>query len=194
MHNAYLNVVSTTNHVNIRCRMSVKELAEIVAVPDSVKDVSLAGGWSQIEVTNGIAYPTDYKEYATTYGSGTFCGSFIRILNPLSSQYTQYVTLALEKLRASANWKLAYAVHPAVPGLYPWGVDENDDVLCWHTRGTPDEWSIVIAARDDTTEVHDGPLTRFLCSVFTNQEKCKVWHEPFTREELIFTPRQDNAG
>jgi hypothetical protein len=128
------------------------------------------------------------------YGSGTFCGTYLWVVNPLSADFERAVNYLLTVLRETKEThKFSYGVFPEQPGLLPWGSDENGSVLYWLTQGAPDDWPIIIqaeGAEEHELERFDMPMTTFLAKAFTYELIPRyVWNPDLEHfADRTFTP------
>jgi len=167
----------------------MKKLRDLVVPPeDPIDKCESADEWNSLENTWSVQFPTDYRRLVTLYGSGTFCESFLMILNPNSPRYGQFVETLLYQLKAARGTGIGYRVFPAVPGLYPWGMDENGGVLCWNMDGQPDHWNVVTVSAGPEYDIEEAACgaESFLVQAFTNSAKWNIWQAPFSKSELNF--------
>ncbi|WP_067826904.1 hypothetical protein [Actinomadura kijaniata] len=83
---------------------------------------------------------------------------------------------------------LPYPAYPEPEGLMAWGSAEERGTWCWHTRGHPDSWTVVIVDSDMAWE-YLGTTTQLLSDVATGQAdsplipaslaRCGSWTEQF---------------
>jgi hypothetical protein len=93
-----------------KATVSWVDLRRILTPPSRPKDTGVPAQWSAAETALGIIYPSDFKEYVATYGSGTI-GAVITVLNPISVDWT--AAPAFDALPKSLDTLLA--------GLGPFG-------------------------------------------------------------------------
>jgi hypothetical protein len=175
--------------------MALSELVAIVPPPVIPSDVPKSPNWTDVESKLGLPLPSDFKEYVTNYGSGLL-GKFIVVANPFSSmegvELFSVIKMIGDTLRISNQRQgIAYEVYPSVPGLLPFGGDENGNNLCWLTEGTPDEWPCIVGAgRDDRWERFDMPMTTFLAKALSGDVICTIWPDVFSkrRDRRTFDP------
>ena len=66
--------------------------------------------------------------------------------------------------------EVPYPLYPDPGGLFPWAVSDNGDVLYWLTRGSPDEWEIVVnESRGPQFEGFKEPMTYFLAKLISGE-------------------------
>jgi SMI1-KNR4 cell-wall len=134
-------------------------LCALAAPPTSPFAAGSTEKWSEQEREHGIVLPDDYREYIDLYGAGAFYGC-LAINSPFSErnnlwqyhwQYRDYF-VSLQK---------QFPVFPEENGILAVGGDDNGDVLFWHTKGTPNTWSMVYTDFIDHVEYHCG-IVEFL--------------------------------
>jgi len=143
----------------------------------------------QVSASNQLL--TDFHDIAIHYGSGTFCGTYLAILNPLSPDFERAVNYLLTELRErQVTYKYPYGVFPEKGGLLPWGSDENGDVPHWLTEGIPDDWPTILQADGGELERFDMPMTTFLAKAFRYQISPKhAWYKAYAPfRDLTFAP------
>jgi hypothetical protein len=166
--------------------MAIDDLVSVIPPPANPPRPISTARWKEVEKLVGSALPADYRAFAERYGSGRFCHQFIRVFSPLDLVYTDWLQMCLDSLHVASEMGIKYEIHPARPGLLPWGDDENGGVLCWLTKGVPDEWPVV-ACGDVSFEEWKLPFTTFLARAFRNKIKVKLWHERFRPAERNFS-------
>ena len=170
--------------------MTINDLVTLVPPPALPIENGPPEKWGTIEASLGTAMPPDYREFGLRYGSGRFCKGFIEVFNPFAESYSELVKVQCNFLRTvkDAGMELPHDPFPALPGLLPWGRDENGHMMCWLTDGKPDEWPIILRRHENRYETWGLPLTSFLAQVFRNELNSILWQEPFREEELTFVP------
>lgn len=170
--------------------MALEELLNFIPPPADPVDTD--GDWTLAEQEFGLTFPTDYKQFVETYGSGEFQRGLV-IANLLTSEGRQAVRTDLERY---ADLKEAceheYILHPECPGLFPFGSDVNGHLYCWWTEGEPDEWGVVQlfhGYEDDPLEIVPGPVTSFFVRFMSNAYDNMLGGIPFEPEQLNFASR-----
>jgi hypothetical protein len=174
--------------------MPIDDLLAVVPPPSQPLEAGDASRILEVRAKVGLDLPPDYLEIARYYGSGFFVDAerlSIRVLNPFSSRYTSILADELEilkELKEMGDDEVPFPIHPAVPGLLPWGTDVNGGSLYWLTQGKPSEWSIFAnPIRDEYFEEHKMDTTSFLAKAFTRQITCVMWQDnPEDPEEGMF--------
>jgi hypothetical protein len=130
---------------------AVEELRRLVCPPAQPKDAK--GDWATCERELGLRLPEDYKDFITAYGRGTLCTLF-NIPSPFTPAWP-WTKGPISRKEWWAWWAgiyedwgktpraMPYQPYPAVPGLLPWAIYGDLDVLSWYTAGEPDQWHIV---------------------------------------------------
>ena len=169
--------------------MAIDELTDLVPPPDTPSEVPTRPRWTAIERKLGVSLPNDYKEYVSTYGSGLL-GNFIIVANPFSTNEGVELFSVISMLCDALRERLAnegqdgvpFDIYPEIPGVLPWGGDENGNGLYWLTEGTAEEWPCLVGAgRDSRWERFEMPMTSFLTSALNGDVKCKIWPPAFAR-------------
>jgi hypothetical protein len=128
---------------------AIAELRRLVPPPDIRNRAD--GDWAACEKELQLRLPVDYKEFISTYGSGTLCSLFA-ISSPFETPrprewWTKWA--GIYDCWGDVPRALSYPRYPAVPGLLPWGTYGDVDVLSWFTDGEPHEWRIVYDDREE---------------------------------------------
>lgn len=55
-----------------------------------------------------------------------------------------------------------YPAFPESGGLLVWGASIDGDEFHWRTEGQPNEWTVVVAGRNDDWYHHEGSLSSYL--------------------------------
>lgn len=171
--------------------MSINELTELVAAPETPKEVPAEPDWKKVEAELGTALPGDYKEFVLTFGTGLL-GSFVRVYNPFAASVRTSLISAsrldceiLQELKESeGDEEVPFEIFPEVPGLLPWGNDENGNGLYWLTDGEADSWSVIVGAgRDRRWQQFDMTMTSFLAKSFRGDVICNIWPDGFANPD-----------
>src|SRR5437763_524789 len=142
---------------------AVEELRRLVPPPAAPNGAD--GDWAACERELQLRLPEDYKEFISTYGSGTLCRLF-EISSPFSSPLlwkTGVRWAGIYDCFGEIPRVLPYPRYPAVPGLLPWATYGDVNVLSWYTAGETHEWRVVYDERHDGFfEVPDLGFAEFL--------------------------------
>lgn len=173
--------------------MAIADLTAALPAPPAPNEASSAD-WADVEARIGTALPADYKAFVEVYGSGRI-GGFVWIFNPFSKRETINLLVQADRQReilrelAQGGEAMPFPLFPEPGGLLPFGMTDNGDVLHWRTRGSPEEWSIVVNdARSPECSEHAPDLTRFLASVVTRREQCDMFPASFPPQAPAFEP------
>jgi hypothetical protein len=166
--------------------MAIEELLALVSPPRSV--AAEVPNWDQIERAIGTRLPADYRAFALHYGSGRFedgtCTFWV--INPLSPNYPVKFAeeLDLWRFRREAfPSEYPADIFPVVPGLLPWGRDEDGGMMGWLVEGDdPDRWAVVAKNRNEVFERFDLSLTTFLARSLTHELRPSVWRPDYPEE------------
>ena len=178
--------------------MAIADIADVVSPPDAPVELGDAARIQTVEAALGIRLPADYHDFAMRFGSGVIRdGSIsIEVLNPCAAHYlTRVATLCcyFREVKASARGHdLPHAAFPTIPGLLPWGRDDNGNDLSWLTRGECNEWPVVVRAEGYTFQTIDLPMTTFLARNLKREMKSILWEqEGFfpNRDRITFVPQ-----
>lgn len=182
--------------------MAIEQLVRVLPCPNTKYMIDIER-WRNLEADLGIRFPLDYQQFCECYGPGEIVDRGrlrLQIFNPMEPMYRHQVEKSCYVLRSlkQSQWgaDICYEVFPVIPGLFPFGHDDNGNRLFWFTEGSGDTWPIVIYEHDgpggmDDFQVFDMSLTTFLGKVVKGDIECKVWAEAFfddpTNVEFIRT-------
>ena len=131
------------------------------------------------------ALPADYAELARAYGPGSF-DEFIWLLVPGAEN----PNLDLDRqthVRLDALSALGEDL-PYEP-LLPFAFTDNGDVVYWHAKGEPDDWTVVVnESRGPEWHAFDGTATEFLLAALTGRERVPMFPADFPGEDPAFEP------
>jgi hypothetical protein len=152
-------------------------LVELLPPPEV--PIETHGEWAQIERQLGTSLPADYKWFIETYGTGSICIEFVRVLNPFAENRAGNLlscgAVTLEWLRENQDHTALrvndYPVFPEPGGILPWGTSGNGHEFFWLTQGEPDTWSVVLHDRDrlETRLYERTCMTMFLVILLSGQ-------------------------
>lgn len=143
-----------------------------VVPPPKVPTEAYHGPWEPIEAELGTILPQDYKDFVRLYGEGQFM-EFLGIHVPrFWSPYVRLVPQVRSAAQVFASFEedLPYPLWPSPGGLLAFGKTDFGDYLFWLTRGSPEDWPVVVWGRGlQEFEVFDRSLTDFLAGVATGE-------------------------
>lgn len=156
-------------------------LALVEVMPPPSAPLEACSDWSCVEAPLDRALPMDYREFISAYGTG-YLDEFMSVLNPFStaSSYNlisggQVHLAAMRQLREDPGSLLKYALFPEEGGLLPVAMTDDGDTLHWLTRGTPEEWPIVVQGpRAPETETFSANFTGSLAGLITGSIKSTI--------------------
>jgi hypothetical protein len=103
-----------------------------------------------VESRAGTGLPADYKQFINAFGEALLLDS-IQIPSPFhwrrEGSWFDLVTLLVHAHRMCRDLcaeAFLFPVFPAQGGLLPWASDINGNCYYWNTRGSPDDWSVVV--------------------------------------------------
>jgi hypothetical protein len=100
----------------------------------------------------------------------------------------QRTCAGIEEIKRAWPAHVPYAIYPSVPGLLPWGNDENGNDYYWLTNGSPDVWSVVSdEGRGEGFREYGCTMTEFLVSVLNGKIQALAGDYP-TAEDRVFEP------
>lgn len=179
--------------------MMLQALLAVLPQPERPLETGDEGSWLVFEASIGITFPVDYKEYITTFGSGSI-GAFIMPYNPFCLEPMRSLLLSYERWPREAMAIQAlqhqygadvfpFPVYPAPGGVLPWGTTANGDRLFWQTVGLPDAWTVMVnAARSSTCETFTCSMTEFLAGLITGTIRSTIIPFAYLEREKLFEP------
>jgi hypothetical protein len=157
--------------------MVIDELLSVVTPP--AQPVEASGDWGEVTTRLGFSLPVDYMQLVESFGSGSF-NNFIWVLNPFATNPNLNLLYCLT--RTLGGLRVLREKHPdLIPfpllfepsGLFPWGVTDNGDILCWITKGETGHWSTVVLPRQhSTTAQFSVPMSVFLARLLSGKWVC----------------------
>jgi len=173
--------------------VTIERLMAVVPPPVAPFEAFHGGAWDLIEAELGTPLPQDYKDFVRLYGCGEFM-EFLTIHVPRSrSQYVRleaeaYAVARLAGELADDELPFPYPFWPTPGGLLACGKTDNGDNLFWLTRGSPDDWTVVVWGRGSGEfEAFDCGLTDFLAGVATGGIEPEDFPEDMLPCDRFFT-------
>ena len=174
--------------------MSLDVIEALVSTPSKPVATGSELGWQTVEGKLELIFPPDYKRYLSRFGVGRFNG-FLTTLSPFSANPFLNILHVLEKFRESERVSLLnypkgngflfppFKLHPATPGLLPWGSTSNGDDLLWHTMNSPDRWpTIIYNSRDGEYETWNHSMTGVLAGLLSGRLESSLISEALGEE------------
>ena len=158
----------------------LEKLKSILRVPQTVYSAGDNLSWAQTEKENDISFPPEYKEFISTYGTGSI-DDFIWILTPFESEANINLFSRAENMRDSYNYlkelspdHFKYNIYPDEKGLLPWGYTDNGDELYYNLES---ESTIIMPSRCRDSDVYEYKMgmIEFFCKLFTKEINCCVF-------------------
>ena len=157
--------------------------------------------WSELEAQRGLRFPADYKDFVNHYGYLTV-GGYIRVPSPLSSDPHRGLPAIISELDHYRKIQVEFGdyfpikAYPEPGGLLPWATTINGDRLFWLTRGTPDEWTIVIVeSRGPMSEAWPISMSEFILSFIKGNLRSEVFGDSAsTANPRLEDPREDEPS
>ncbi|WP_329539849.1 hypothetical protein [Streptomyces sp. NBC_01358] len=120
------------------------------------------------EIFNGLrtGLPEDYITLAESYPRLNI-GQWLPVTSPAPGDEAGFVEEAREDIAGAEGMaqKEKLGGYPAFPesgGLLVWGASIDGDEFHWRTEGQPNEWTVVVAGRNDDWYHHEGSLSSYL--------------------------------
>jgi len=133
--------------------MIIARIKELLPVPETTSE-NYKGDWNALPLEFGGRFPDSYKEFVSTYGTGSI-GGFLWVLNPFSQNpslnldQAEYFRSAYQSLKA--NFPQYYP--RGKEDFLPWAFTDNGDAIVWLIDGSdPNEWPVCVQASDPSQE------------------------------------------
>ncbi|MFR9794352.1 hypothetical protein ACL02U_00335 [Streptomyces sp. MS06] len=126
--------------------------------------------WDFIEREVGCRFPADFVEMSRAYPSFVL-DDFLSVHVPEPGRERNFVAGVRQMLGTLRNLRDADMAHGYVPfpepgGLVPWGDSCDGDDFYWRTVGdSPDDWTVLVAGRNDDWCEFRGTLTEYLAGL-----------------------------
>jgi hypothetical protein len=147
-----------------------------------------------VESELGTRLPDDYKEFITTYGSGTIGELRVWVFDPFAADPMHRLNAQAEAIFRAyrtlthGGYELPYPLFPESDGLLPCGSTGNGDYLHWRTKGTPNRWTVVVwqCAEVEFQDLAPRGLVAFLADLVAG--KIAVFPAEFFKPTPHFVP------
>lgn len=132
---------------------TLDKIVRILPPPNS--PVRLDRSWDSVEKELGTALPTDYKQFIDLYGTGAIARELhIWNFRDASSDKSWRERLIgvgrwYDEVRDMGDHDWPYRMFPEPGGLLPFAGLMDVNHLNWLTKGTPDQWDVVLWLSDD---------------------------------------------
>jgi len=172
--------------------MAIEELITVVSPPEEPVEAGSKRTWAAVQKATGIKMPDDFRDFGIRYGSGSLCRGFLKVRNPFSPSFRDFVVRETDRLhvhRTDGYIEIPYGIFPERPGLLAWAQDENGNRLYWLTEGKPNNWPTIARSHEYEFERFEMSMTTFLARALMNEVRLpNMWGEPFTEAQRVFTP------
>lgn len=168
--------------------------------------------WDSLEKLLGIAFPPDYRDWASMYPSLEIDG-FLWVRHP-SEFYGRVGRKGIidefgglesaEPFDQERNFdsdgevkdrEQGRAFFPVKGGLLPWGSTDNGDILMWRCEGSPEQWSVVVVDGQGVFwQDFDCGFLDFLVRLLKKDIRSKVLPQDFPDEPAIRVHRGYETG
>lgn len=174
----------------------VDRLAAILGEPDPPPQPI---DWTAVENLIGLPLPYDYKELFRRYSTVDLDHGFIAVMSPLieaEGPFAGHCIIEQEAeayiddaryLREEFPESAPYPLFPEPHGVYPWACTKNNDVFWWRTIGDPDDWTVIVQARDAGGPLEDDwwetqcSASELLAKLMNRELICPVLPDWFPR-------------
>ena len=170
--------------------MTIQDLIRIAPIPRNTVETANWSMWRELEPSWGITFPSDYKEFISSYG--TVCiADFIYVFNPISKNRNVNLVEMRDQVLNGFRYlrdkygasEVPFPLYPEPGGLLPCGTTDNGNTLFWLTDGSPENWPLIVSApRDARYEKFDMTLTEFMTKILSRRISCMVFPETFPPE------------
>ncbi|THA79274.1 SMI1/KNR4 family protein [Streptomyces sp. A0642] len=122
--------------------------------------------WQVVFDGLGTRLPDEYITLAESYPRLEI-GHWLTVTSPAPGDEAGFVEEAREDIAVAEGMAQkemfgGYPVFPESGGLLAWGASIDGDEFFWHTQGQPDEWTVVVAGRNDDWFHYEGSLSSYL--------------------------------
>lgn len=151
--------------------------------------------WDAVERDFGVKFPTGYKKFVSTYGTGSI-GGFLWIFNPnsvnrsLNSEAIRYFQSSYEELKQDFPSDYARPAFPSVGSFLPWAVTDNGDTLVWIIdNGPEDKWCVGIMGSDQVQEeISELDFVEFAVHLLDHKIDSAILPQQFLKMDKWFEP------
>ena len=131
-----------------------------------LSDSELTVDWDALSQSWGRRFPADYREFMTTYGTGTI-QNFLSIASPDPKEAPGQGGMVDETATAELLWtqvRRSPELADITPALIAWGASAGADSLCWDASDEdPDKWPVLVVTRGDAIwRRYDCGMVEFL--------------------------------
>jgi hypothetical protein len=132
--------------------------------------------WSAV----GVDVPASFKGYIERFPKGEY-QTYLSVLQPDPAaglaRYLADIRLHQDVLRevAHSDAEFPYAVHPEIPGLFPWGYIGTDEIFCWHIGDHGGERVVVVDIAEATCETLQTTMVDYLVDILVGRVPRFQW-------------------
>jgi hypothetical protein len=174
--------------------MEFSEITARLPLPSFPKENSELE-WGGIERDIGVELPLGYKEFVSTYGTGSI-GNFLWIFNPISKNRSlnieaiRYLQSAYEELKRDFPDDYIRPTFPNTNSFLPWAITDNGDTLVWVLDGEPaDDWTVAIMGPDQVEEeVTEFSFVEFIAQLLDKNLASRILPQQFLDMDKSFLP------
>jgi hypothetical protein len=188
----------------------VNTLSDLLIPPKLPFEVPTQAEWAIAEAQLGTQLPDDYKNFISTYGTGTICSTgtiqeYFMIFNPvtkinafnffhyLQRVYDHYKAFG-DEFRDDLPEDYPFSMYPEKEGLLRLGTTTYGDTIFWETKGTPNQWTVlVMESRSPIFERYDLGLEAFLLHFFKRIIKSDILSKYFFDGSIFFKQSQPKS-
>ncbi len=180
--------------------MALDELIAVLPPPLQQREPGSVRQWEDVQRRSGIIFPSDYKDYIGTYGTGVV-GAYIYPYNPFAAvtginlldQWPRMVDLYRHYRDKIGPRACPYPLYPEPGGLLPWAFTDQEDMLFWRTGDAPESWTVVVAqeAGEGQFQDYEETMTSFLAKWIAGEIVCDLfaeWAQHTEAEYRLFRP------
>ena len=172
--------------------MDFAEITKRLPQPSLPKDTGELD-WDAVERDLGVEFPTGYKQFISTYGTGSI-GEFLWIFNPssanrsLNGEAIRYFQSSYEELKQDFPADYTRPVFPSEKSFLPWAVTDNGDTLVWIVDSGPsDSWCVGIMGSDQVEEeISELGFIEFVVHLLDRKIVSAILPEQFLQMDKAF--------
>ena len=160
--------------------MYLKKIVSLLQIPRQIYNNGNNQKWDEYQKMYNYEFPSDYKEFINTYGTGGI-SNFLWVLTPFESNDEINIFKRAKTMCASLNYmkslfpdKYKYSIFPEEDGLLPWGYTDNgDELYC------KDGSVIVFGSRYSDFYQYQMGIMEFLYKLFMKEVICSAFPDDF---------------
>ena len=172
--------------------MDFAEITKRLPQPSFPKEIDELD-WDAIERDFSVEFPTDYKKFVSTYGTGSI-GQFLWVINPssenrsLNGEAIRYFQSSYEELKQDFPADYTRPEFPSEKSFLPWAVTDNGDTLVWIVGSGPsDGWCVGIMGSDQVEEeISELGFVEFFVHLLDRKIMSAILPEQFLQMDKTF--------